>query len=269
MSVSSFLPRIALLLVIALAAACSGVQPAAEHAAGDVRIERVDREFEIPAGVTRIAITNRSGEINVRSRDEREVGIHAVVQRMPPGHAPAQFRTHRDGDTLAIDVDFDGGAAGRVDVAAFLPGDIAVALATRDGRISAKRRNGAIEATTESGAILAGSRDRLRLASRSGNIRAVAFGKRWQGESMVETDTGQIVVMVPTFGDVVLDAASGGKVSTDFGLTVRPGDDGRSTARARFGLATSTLNVRSRMGELVLEQLVLLGDDTAIPEDDD
>ena len=269
MSATFSLPRFALLAVAALAGACSGVRPRVEHAEGGVRIERVDREFEIPEGVTRIAITNLSGEINLRAHDEREVGIHAVVQRMPPGHAPARFRSHRDGDTLAIDVDFDGGAAGRVDVAAFLPGDIAVALATRDGRIAAKRRNGAIEATTESGAILAGSRDRLRLASRSGDIRAVAFGKRWQGESMVETDTGQIVVMVPTFGDVVLDAASGGKVSTDFGLTVRPGDDGRSTARARFGLATSTLNVRSRMGELVLEQLVLLGDDTAIPEDDD
>jgi len=85
----------------------------------------------------------------------------------------------------------------------------------------------------------------------------------------VETDTGQIVLMVPTFGDVVLDAASGGRVTTDFGLSVHPGEGGTSTARARFGLANSNLRVRSRTGELVLEQLVLLGDDIAIPEDDD
>lgn len=268
MSATPFLPRLALLLVAALAGACS-THPVAERAAGDVRIERVDREFEIPAGVTRIAITNRSGEINLRSRDEREVGIHAVVQRMPPGYAQARFRTHRDGDTLAIDVGFDGGAPGRVDVAAYLPGELAVALTTRDGRIGAKRRAGPIEATTETGPIFASSRDRLRLASRSGNIRAVAIGARWQGDSTIETDSGQVVLMVPTFGDVVLDAASGGTVSTDFGLSVRTGADGVHTAHARFGLATSNLRVRSRTGELVLEQLVLLGDDTKIPEDDD
>jgi len=269
MSALPCLPRIALLFVLALVAACGGVPPAAEHAAGDVRIERVDREFEIPAGVTRIAITNRSGEINVRSRDEHEVGVHAVVQRMPPGHAPAQFRTQRDGDTLAIEVAFEAGAPGRIDVAVFLPGELAVALATRDGRIAAKRRAGAIEATTESGPIQASSRDRLRLSSRSGQIRAAAIGARWQGDSTVETDTGQVVLMVPTFGDIVLDAASGGRVTTDFGLTVRTGMDGLSIARARFGLATSNLRVRSRTGELVLEQLVLMGDDMAIPEDDD
>ncbi|HEY6941310.1 hypothetical protein [Dokdonella sp.] len=269
MSARFSLPRIALLVVVALAGACSGVRPQVEHAPGDVRIERVDREFDIPAGVTRIAITNLTGEINLRSRDEREVGIHAVVQRMPPGHAHARFRTRRDGDTFAIEVGFDGDAAGRVDVAAYLPGDLAVALTTRDGRIAAKRRAGPIEATTESGPIFASSRDRLRLASRSGTIRAVAIGARWHGDSTVETDTGQVVLMVPTFGDVVLDAASGGKVSTDFGLTVRTDAGGLHTARARFGLATSPLHVRSRTGELVLEQLVLLGDDTEIPEDDD
>jgi hypothetical protein len=261
--------RVTLLFAAALAASCSGVRPGTERTADDVRIERVDREFDIPAGVTRIAITNLSGEINLRSRDEREVGIHAVVQRMPPGHAPARFHTRRDGDTFAIEVAFDGDAPGRVDVAAFLPGELAVALTTRNGRISAKRRPGAIEATSESGPITASSRDRLRLASRSGQIRATAFGARWRGDSTVETDTGQIVLMVPTFGDVVLDAASGGRVTTDFGLSVHPGEGGTSTARARFGLANSNVRVRSRTGELVLEQLVLLGDDIAIPEDDD
>lgn len=269
MSATVSLPRIALVVAAVLVGACGGMRPQAEHAAGDVRIERVDREFDIPAGVTRIAITNLTGEINLRSRDERDVGIHAVVQRMPPDHAPARFRTRRDGDTLAIEVGFDGDAAGRVDIAAYLPGELAVALTTRDGRIGAKRRAGPIEATSESGAIFASTRDRLRLASRSGNIRAVAIGGRWQGDSTIETDSGQVVLMVPTFGDVVLDAASGGKVSTDFGLSVRTGADGRHTAHARFGLANSNLWVRSRTGELVLEQLVLLGDDTAIPEDDD
>jgi hypothetical protein len=242
---------------------------------GGARIDRVDREFDIPGGVTRIAIDNPWGEINVRGQDERDVGIHAVIQHLPPKFANVESRQRRDGDTLVIDVVVNGATPedrpkpARADIAVYVPGDLALKLSSRDGRIAAKRRAGAIEATTESGEIHASSLGRLQLRSRSGQIRAIAIGKRWQGESEIVTDSGRIVLLVPTFGDIALDAQTRGRLTSGFGLSIHDLADGEHEAHARYGAGTSPLHVRSTSGEIVLEQLVLLGDDTELPEDDD
>lgn len=263
-------PALAAAMLAALAG-CVVNTRAPDRAQAQVRIERVDKEFDLARDVTRVAIDNPWGEINIRARDEREVGIHAVIQRMPPNFANAKFRSRREGATLHIDVALDGAAPpqGRVDIAVYLPNDLALALSTRSGRISAKRRSGPLEATTESGQVLASGRDRLLLHSVSGEIRATAIGKSWEGDSEIATDSGRIVLMVPTFGDIALDAETGGHLGTDFGLSVDEIAGGRHRAAAHFGQGTSPLRVRSRSGELVLEQLVLMGDDTSDPGDDD
>jgi len=258
-----------------LAGACSPSTHAPEKRT-DVHIERVDKEFDIASGVTRVAIDNPWGEINVRGSDDRDVGIHAVVQRLPPAFANVEFKPRRDGDTLRIEVVIagaasQGGAAApaRADVAAFIPGDLALSLTTRDSRIAATRRPAAIEAHTDSGEIHASSLGRLDLHSRSGQIRAIAIGKSWQGASEIATESGRIVLLVPTFGDIALAAETGGKLSTGFGLSVHPRANGGHEAHARYGAGTSSLHVQSATGEIVLEQLVLLGDDKGLPEDDD
>lgn len=255
------------LLVAALLGACAA-QPRSP-AAGDVRIERVDRTFDLAAGVERVALDNPWGMINVRNRDEREAGIHAVVQGQAP--SKATFRARREGSTLRIEVAFAGDRAtpGRVDLALYLPADVALALTTRDGAITAKKRAGPLEATSQSGRVVASSSDRLALRTHDGLIRAAATGARWRGASTLETDSGRIVLRVPTFGDIALDARTGGALRTDFGLSVHAQPDGGHAARARYGAGTSPLQVRSAHGEIVLEQLVLLGEDTEPPEDDD
>lgn len=270
------LQRVGIFAVALIVGACAPSPRGTDSKDADVRIERTDQEFDIPRDVTRIAIDNPWGEINVRGRDEREVGIHAVIQRLPPQFRKATLRSRRDGDTLRISVELDGAPADanaappvRADIAVYVPGDLALAMSTRGGRISAKKRAGAIEATTDSGEIQASSFSRLNLRSRSGQIRAIAIGKRWQGVSEVATDSGRIVLLVPTFGDVALDAETGGKLSTGFGLSVHALANGGHEAHARYGAGTSQLRARSTNGEIVLEQLVLLGDDKDLPEDDD
>ena len=265
--------------VVACAAlyGCSHGSVGPEEMQSDARIDRVDKEFDIAGGITRIAIDNPWGEINVRGRDEREVGIHAVIQRMPPSFPKVEFHTRREQDTLHIDVIVAGAAASadpsaapaRADLAVYIPGDLALALSTRDGLISAKRRAGPIEARSDSGEIHASSLGRLDLHSRSGEIRAIAIGRRWPGASEIVTETGRIVLLVPTFGDIALEAKTGGKLSTGFGLSVHPLPNGGNEAHANYGAGTSPLRARSTNGEIVLEQLVLLGDDKALPEDDD
>jgi hypothetical protein len=235
------------------------------------QIERRDQEFDLDKSIARVEIVNRHGEINVRGNDESAVGIHAVIQRMPPDLANAELRSRREGDTLRIEAVFprtQDDRAGRIDLAVYVPASLAIALTTRAGRIAARKRQGPLEATTESGEILASSHARLALHSGSGQIRAIAIGKRWNGESRVSTDSGRIVLLVPTFGDIALDAQTGGRLSTDFGLSVQQ-SKGLSSARAHYGAGSSALVVRSGTGEVVLAQLVLMGDDSPAPEDDD
>jgi hypothetical protein len=243
----------------------------------DVRIERVDKEFDLASAIKRVAIDNPWGEINVKGRDEREVGVHAVIQHLPPKFADVAFRSRAEGDTLHIDVVVEGAAASadrasagaRADIAVYVPTDLALKLSTRDSRIAATRRAGAIEARTDSGEIHASSLGRLTLRSDTGQIRAVAIGKDWQGPSEIVTGSGRIVLLVPTFGNVTLNADTGGKLSTGFGLSVHPRPNGGNEAHARYGAGTSSLRAHSTSGEIVLEQLVLLGDVKALPEDDD
>jgi hypothetical protein len=257
-----------------LAGACTPAPQTSENRS-EVRIERTDKEFDIGRDITRIAIDNPWGEINVRGRDEREVAIHAVVQRMPPAFPKVEFNSRRDGDTLHIEVMVDGPAASsdhapaRADLAVYVPGDLALALTARDARVAVSRRAGAIEATTDSGEIHAASRGRLELHSRSGQIRAIAIGKNWPGASEIATESGRIVLLVPTFGDIALEARTGANLSTGFGLSVHSLPNGGHEAHARYGAGTSPLRAQSTSGEIVLEQLVLLGDDKALPEDDD
>ena len=240
-----------------------------------VRTERADKEFDLDASITRVAIDNPWGEINIRARDEREVGIHAVIQRNGPRYAKAAFHARRDGDTLHIEVGFDGAVAGgidtpgRIDTAVFLPGELALTLRTRDSRIAAKRRVGEIDAASHSGSILASSYGRLTLHTDSGLVRATAIGARWSGASDISSVDGRIVLLVPTFGDIALDAQTGGALGSNFGLSVHAAPGGGHEAHARYGAGTSPLRVRSRDGEIVLEQLVLLGEDSKLPEDDD
>lgn len=256
---------------------CSHPPRTADEARADARIERTDKEFDLASGITRIAIDNPWGEINIRGRDEREVGIHAVIQHLPPKFANVDFKTHREGDTLHIDVIVAGATAtsdhasagARADIAVYVPTDLALKLSTRDSRIFATRRTGAVEASTDSGEIHASSLAQLTLKSNTGQIRAVAIGKDWQGPSDIATESGRIVLLVPTFGNVALSADTGGKLSTGFGLSVHSLPNGGHEAHARYGAGTSSLRAHSTSGEIVLEQLVLLGDDKTLPEDDD
>jgi hypothetical protein len=75
-------------------------------------------------------------------------------------------------------------------------------------------------------------------------------------------------MLVPTFGDITLDAATTGPLGTDFGLTVRD-DNGRHVAHARYGDGRSPLRISSGSGQILLDQLVLMGEDGDLPEDDD
>lgn len=273
--------RLSAMLIVAIALAALGAcgnpsRTQAVRADGNpqVRIERENPTFELGKGIERVVIDNQYGEINVRTHTHPEVSTHAVIQRLPPDFDKPVLRTQREGDSLHIEVSYpkahtNGPQHGRIDLAVFVPTDYALNLRAGADRIDVGARVGAIEATTQSGNITASSRGGLNLQTESGTVRAAAYPGRWTAPSTISSDTGQIIVLVPIGTDLNLDAATGGRVTTDFGLSVHKDPNGTSRAAARYGPGTLTMQVRSRSGEIVLDQLRTLGDDKVLPEDDD
>lgn len=268
--------RLAVAAILLALAACGTQAPKDDPAAGEARLERVDRVFALDDGITLVEVDNPWGEINVRDHGRREVGMHAVVQRLPPRHAAARFESRREGGTLRIEVQLEGldrtrpdTAQGRADIALYIPKAVAISLRTDSGRIATKKRDGAVEARSRAGEIQAASRQRLVVHAGSGQVRAIAMGANWRGDSEITTDSGRAIVLVPTFGDVALDAETGGPLRSGFGLSVHTLPDGRHAARASYGRGTSLLRVRSRSGEIVLEQLVPVAQHKEDPEDED
>lgn len=263
------------LLCIALLLSACSTPPArsdktlAPSASTDaVRVERVDREFALDKSIHKIDIINRYGEINIKRHDEAEVGVHAVIQRLPPDFAKVTIESRRENGVLHITTNVPDDKSGRIDIAVFVSKSIALVLTTEDSRISVKQWHAPIQATSKAGEIRASSLQRLDLHTDSGQIRAIAIGRRWSGETRITTDSGRIILLVPTFGDIALDARTGGKLISKFGLSVHD-REGLHVAQAHYGSGTSPLIVRSRSGEIVLEQLVLLEEDSDRPVDDD
>lgn len=265
-------PFAASALVSVLLAACAAAPP---HEAGEsaARIERFDREIEFGKDVARVEVINPYGEINVRNYDEPGLGLHAVVQRLPPTFAALDVHRSRHGDTLRIEVGYPRGVAadapGRMDLAVYVRPDMPLALRTRADRIAVKPRIGPLQAESQSGAILAIGSGALVLRTESGYIRAVQTEGRWSGDTRIDTDSGAIVALVPTFGNLRLDAQTGGVLSVGYGLSIHEAADGTHTAQARYGNGESLMQIRSRSGKVTLDQLVLANDGKLPPVDDD
>jgi hypothetical protein len=223
---------------------------------------REDLSVPIEKGVNTVEIDNPYGEINVRDHDQGEVGVHGVAQRELPGAGHARLVSSREGSSLRLRVQLPKGqVGGRYDMAAYVPKGVGLVLRGGEDRVDARNRFGPLKISTKSGNIFASSRSWLDLETVSGTIRATPLEGTWDGPTRIRSESGQIIVLAPLFGNVSLTAITGGRLSTDFGLSVHVRPDGRNEAVARYGTGSSQLHVSSISGEVILEQAVHLEED--------
>ena len=223
---------------------------------------REDLSFPIDKGVDEIDIENIYGEINVRDRKVDEVGIHGVIQTLPPDFARAHVVSSREGSRLRVVVELpESATSGRYDMAAFVPAAMRLVLKGSRDRVDARHRSATLAISTTTGNIFASSQSRLELSTVSGTIRASALEDSWVGSSRISSDSGRIIVLAPLTGNLALSAETGGRLTTDFGLSVHPRAGGGFAAAARYGAGTSELRVESQSGEVILDQAVLLEED--------
>lgn len=234
------------------------------------RIEREDVEFALDKGVASVVVDNPFGDIHVRDHDKAEVGVHGVIQRLAPDFAPVKVVSSRQGREMHLTVTMPGGkSASRYDMAVYVPADMAMSVRSTTHRVVARKRRGPLAITTSSGDIEATSYSRLDLSTESGMIRAAQLVERWPGTSHLQSKSGRIIALVPLSGDVSITAQTGGKLSTDFGLSVHPRAAGGFEAAARYGSGASELRIDSVSGEIVIDQSFILVDDQGSADDDD
>jgi hypothetical protein len=273
----------AALLAALLIGCASGPLPKLEPpAARDVATPPVEITRERVAialePTTRVlSIDNPHGEIRVRVGAPGEVGIVAVLQRIGVDGVAPTIGHATKGDAVSVEVQHPLGAPpvdlasgradharGRADLAVFVPPGIALDLQTLDGRIQVRRAGGDVSARSIGGIVDVSAAGALRLRSERARVVARQESGHWTGESRVESDSGAILVAVPTFGDVDLEVDSGGAISVDPGLaiTVQVAADGRSSARTRFGAGGQQLYVHSERGSVHLVPVLRLGTPT-------
>lgn len=226
-------------------------------------LERSDQAFPLEKGIVAVEIDNAFGEINVRGHDRPEVGVHGVAQVPSAGMAQAKLIASHEGDTLKLVVSLPkDSVGGRYDLAAYVPKDMALILRGNVDRVDARKRAAPVKATSVSGDINASSSERLEISTQSGTVRATQLKDNWIGASHIRSDSGRITALVPLSGNLTLSAETGGQINNNFGLSVHPREGGGSRAGARYGSGSSVFEVRSNSGEVVLDQAVLLGEDT-------
>lgn len=239
----------------------SSVRPQAD-AARAPEIVREDLKFPIEKDVSTVEIVNPLGEISVRNREEAEVAVHGVVQQLPPDFGRARIVSSREGDVLRLAVMLpEGSEGGRYDMAVYAPSGLPLILKGTAGRVDARKRTAPLTVTTTAGNINASTESWMDVTTDSGSIKAIARGENWVGRTRVRSNTGRILVLVPLSGDVSLNAQTGGRLTTNFGLSVQARDGGGSIASARYGSGTSELSIASESGEVILEQAILLEQD--------
>ena len=257
----------------ALLGACAGSavkHDSAKSMAEQTRLERQDVEFALDKGVSSVIVDNPYGDVHVSGHAQDEVGVHAVIQRLPPEFAKIELVSFREGRALHLKVKSPPGKSGsRYDMAVYVPAEMALVVHGTSHRIVARKRVAPLTITTTSGPIEATSQGRLDLSTDSGAIRASQLVERWSGSSQIQSKSGRIIVLVPLSGDVSIRAQTGGKLSTDFGLSIHPRDGGGSVAAARYGTGASELRIDSVSGEVIIDQSVILMEDDKSVDDDD
>lgn len=195
----------------------------------EVRIEREDHQWAVPADRRCVVIENPFGDLHLRAGRAGSIAYHAVMQRIEaalPRPAVVMGEAHR---CASIRVQIDGQHPdsrrrwnvrwARVDLAVAVPPGVAVEARSDVGSIDAKKLDNAIRAFTVNGNIqLSGSGD-VVAQSMSGSIALTARGQRPDRRWQATTESGVIRAFVEA-QVASLAASTCGDVSTTFATAV-------------------------------------------------
>ncbi len=235
---------------------------AADSAPAVPETERRDWVGKIKPG-ERVEVDNPWGDVQVRFGGYvGAVEYHAVVQPLSAGAARLVIAAAPVAGGLSISVRVNGGllpagAKDRVDVTVFIPKGAPLFVRTVRGAIEIRGVKGNVRAETETGEIRIRGVDGL-LNTRNGQGATVVMLERAAKgtKQSFESSTGDITVSFDAGAEPLVTASTSGEISTDVSIEIahHPHQEPSKTAAAKVGAGDSALSIRSKRGNIHLQQ---------------
>lgn len=210
-----------------------------------------------------LELINAYGDIRTREAGDDRVEVVANLQRHRDDPWEPRVEVHEGGAQLLVEVRYgDPEAAaeegvdwaarrGRVDVTVLVPAGVSVRATTTDGLAEVKGIEGAVEVASNSGDVVISATGPVRASTGRGGISVLLRSTDWQGETSLETGTGDVSVWLPPDADARVSAATTGEISTDYSIEIRhEPETGRKHAVARLGAADREVRIRSVRGRV-------------------
>ncbi len=263
------LPLCALLLSAGGTAPASAAQSVAVSPSEP---ERWDWIGAVVAGKT-IRIENPFGDVRTRfGGSEGKVEIHAVIQNFQTDAAPLKVSPLKDTSGLTIRVGRSAQDAGtaspspgkagkersdRIDLALFLPKGIPVTIVTRSGDVEVRGLKSDVRIETDSGGVnVRGVEGLVNVTNRYGTTLAMLDRPADRSEQSFESLTGDITVSFHPAAEPLVKAETSGEIGTEVSIEIsrHPHDEPNKTALAKVGRGTSTVSIRSKRGNIHIQQ---------------
>jgi len=233
----------------------------------DWRIERQQFEALLIDGAE-MSINNPFGDIRVRTSNDNEVLIVAMVQRHISDEWQPEIRITSKADAMDISVHYpepepENGNINenfrlkrRVDVSVLAPGDAPMSITTRHGRAESKGHSGGLLVRSITGSIIIVTKGKLDAKSERGSVQATFQSRDWTTSSVLETTTGDIEVLLMEHPGVRVELETAGAITTDYSIEIesRPGSSHKN-AVARIGDASENLTINSIRGAITLNRI--------------
>lgn len=267
-----------LLSVLAFSAISFGctqtrVDPATSRSepAPPFQLERFRDEAKIADGVETLVFDNPYGEITVRQTSAGAVAWQGVEQRIGEQPRIARIEPFHEGKRQGVRIRYPGvnpdhpanPRLGRVDLYVFVPSSYKLDLKSDFGIISVRKLDDDVRARSRTGMIVVANRGSFDLESESGELRAFAMQGLEDAPSRLHT-SGNIIVDVPVFDDILVEARSGGEFRSDVQLDSKR-TDAHGITHARFSHGTQKHRLTIDGGNSVILQAL----DKPIPDDGD
>lgn len=232
-------------------------------------LERFRDETKIVDGVDTLVFDNPYGEITVRQTSAGAVAWQGVEQRIGERPRIARIEPFHESKRQGVRIRYPGvdpdhpadPRLGRVDLYVFVPSGYSIDLKSDFGIISVRKLDDPVRARSRTGMIVVANRGSFDLESESGELRAFAMQGLEDGPSRLHTG-GNIIVDVPVFDDILVEARSGGEFRSEVQLDSKT-TDAHGVTHARFTHGTKKHRLTVEGGKSVILQAL----DKPIPND--
>lgn len=266
---SAFKQAAAGLAILFLLSACAPAPrrsdpPAVAATPPPYQIERIKRDLQLPPTVKRVHINNPHGSVGIKAIDNRTLGAYEVVQLIGATPEKPDIQMRLDGDTAVVEVSYasdrrhgadtlvNGFRKGRVDLGMFLPEGPELQVTTTFGDIQVRRINNEVVARTRDGKLMVAGGGSVDAATESGDLRVFPTNAKWRKPMKLKTVSGNILMEVPMYGQIQLDAETAGAFGGQVELQLRDAGTDRKHGQLTRGDGSQHIRIDSDSGDIYL-----------------